>query len=213
MQNELSAIQNLSQKIVQNNQKLERDITECLQTQLATQNGIAGWKRDGARLRALISEKESQIATTQNDLSATRLETLDTSARLQSLVEQAKRIDEECVNKSQLMEKYEQEMKRRNDELGKKSSEMDLLNRKLEQLTGGDKDSSSIGPLEATIRNLTNSIKAKEKECTQLSHYWLRAQNELVLITKKTSDIMDESQDLKMKLAVLTRKKMVVNST
>ena len=80
----------MSQKVIQGHQKLEQDITESYQAQLATQNGIAGWKRDGARLRALISEKDGLIALTQNELSVTRLETLDTSARLQSLLEQTK---------------------------------------------------------------------------------------------------------------------------
>ena len=80
------------------------------------------------------------------------------------------------------------------------------------QLTSGEKDEASVGPLEATIRNMTNSMKAKEKECTQLSQYWLRAQNELVTLAKSMAETTDEMQDLKMRHAVLTRKKMVVNS-
>ena len=147
-----------------------------------------------------------------------------------------RKLDRELGERNEVIEKYEVEIRRRNDELGKKQGEMDLLNKKYDQLTGSTQvyllalprrvlkivdihtifgnicQDESVGPLEATIHNLTKLVQAKEKECTQLSHYWLRAQNELVAMSKKSQDVADETQDLRMRLTVLTRKKMVVNS-
>jgi hypothetical protein len=68
-----------------------------------------------------------------------------------------------------------------------------------------------MGPLEATIYNLTKAIQLKEKENLELQQYWLRAQNELVTIEKKSSEYTDEIQNLRMRATVLHRKKMVVN--
>ena len=145
-------------------------------------------------------------------MSSNRIETLELISRLEYLGEQSKKIESDCISKANLIEKYEIEMKRRHDELGKKASELDILNKKFELLTSGEKNQESVGPLEATIRNMTNAMKSKEKECTQLSHYWLKAQNELVVLAKKMSENSEEMQDLKMKQAILSRKKMVVNN-
>jgi coiled-coil domain-containing protein 40 len=70
-----------------------------------------------------------------------------------------------------------------------------------------------MGPLEATIHNVTKLVVEKEKDCVQLQQFWLRSQNDLVSISKKSGQLQEEMANLKMKLAVLTRKKAVVNST
>lgn len=209
---EINASIKMQQKVTHKNQSLENDISECLQQQLSAEKGAQNWKKTSLRLRNVIHEKENLIAITENEVSNTRLEILGYSSRLESLKEENKRIQTECSQKLQLIEKYDIEFKRGQDTLAKKSTELDLLNRKLKQLTDGEQNDESAGPLEATIRNLTNAIKAREKECNQISHYWLRSQNELVILTKEIADINEETQDLKMKQTVLSRKKMVINS-
>jgi chromosome segregation ATPase len=69
-----------------------------------------------------------------------------------------------------------------------------------------------MGPLEAMIHNLGKAIQAKESECLSLQQYWLRAQNELVGFEKLATNVSDEIQTLRMRLTVLDRKKMVMNS-
>eukprot|EP00842_Homolaphlyctis_polyrhiza_P000468 jgi/Hompol1/1421/HPOL_005591-RA len=192
-------------------QKLERDIAERLQTQISLEKGATSTKRDGSKLRSSIHEKESNIANIQNELGNIRLESLNISGRIKQMREQVLRIDQDMEEKNSLIEKYEQEIRRRNDDLGKKASEMDVLNKKYDQVTGGSEE-EHMGPLEATIHNLQKLVQTKEHECTQLQQFWMRAQNELVTITKKSLEITDETQSLKMRLTVLNRKKMVVNS-
>jgi len=209
---EINAIIKAQQKLSQKNQNLENEISESLQQQLSAEKGAQNWKKTSLRLRNKIHEKENVIATTENEFSKTRLEILSYSAKLETIRQENKSIQDECSQKVQLIEKYDIEFKRGQDSLAKKATELDLLNRKLKQLTDGEQDQESVGPLEATIRNLTNAIKAREKECNQLSQYWLRSQNELVILSKEISDINEETQDLKMKQTVLSRKKMVINS-
>ena len=209
---EINASMKMQQKLTHKNQNLENEISECLQQQLSAEKGAQNWKKTGLRLRNIIHEKENSIATTENEVSRTRLEILTYSDKLESIKMENQRIQNECSLKLQLIEKYDLEFKRGQDNLSKKSTELDILNKKLKQLIDGETDEDNSGPLEATIRNLTNSIKAKENECNQLSQYWLRSQNELVNLTKEIADFVEETQDLKMRHTVLSRKKMIINS-
>ncbi|GFH32574.1 flagellar-associated protein 172, partial [Haematococcus lacustris] len=69
-------------------------------------------------------------------------------------------LDEELNDKAGAIEKYELEIKRRNDEIEKKTREIDLLNRRLERMVGNMEDEET-GPLEATIKNLQREIDTK----------------------------------------------------
>ncbi|KAL2912923.1 Coiled-coil domain-containing protein 40 [Polyrhizophydium stewartii] len=211
VQLEINAVQKACSQNAQATQKLERDIAERLQSQLSLEKGAQSTRRDNNRLRNAIHEKESNIASIQNELSNIRLEALNIGGRIKSMKDQISRIDEEMEERNTLIEKYEQEIRRRNDELGKRASEMDILNKKYDQVTGGNEE-EHMGPLEATIHNLQKLVQTKEQECVQLQQFWLRAQNELVVMTKRSVEITDETQNLKMRLTVLNRKKMVVNN-
>jgi coiled-coil domain-containing protein 40 len=68
-----------------------------------------------------------------------------------------------------------------------------------------------MGTLEATIYNFNKAIQQKEQECFELQRFWLRAQNEMVAMSMKSNEITDVTQNLRMRLTVLNRKKMVVN--
>ncbi|TPX58301.1 hypothetical protein PhCBS80983_g03231 [Powellomyces hirtus] len=211
LQLELSTVQKQTRLAVTATQKLSDEIAEHLQAQLSISKGAQGTRRDNSKLRIAIHEKESTIAQVQNDLGHIRLETLNVTARIRSMKDAVAVLDKELADRNGLVEKYELEIRRRNDELGKKQGEVDLLNKKYDQLTAKNQD-ESMGPLEATIHNLSKLVQQKEKECTHLSQFWLRSQNELVSLTKRTGEVSDETQELRMRLTVLSRKKMVVNN-
>ncbi|KAJ3127462.1 Coiled-coil domain-containing protein 40 [Nowakowskiella sp. JEL0407] len=211
IQLEVNAIQKATTQITLATQRIESEIADHLQTQLSIEKGTQGSRRDSNKIRSQMHEKESAIAVAQNEIGNIRLETLTVEERLAEIKDDVLEIDKELKEKNELIEKYDVEIRRRNDELGKKQAEVDLLNKKYDQLTAKNQD-ESVGPLEATIHNLTKSVLSKEKECAQLQQFWLRAQNELVSLTKKSAELADETQDLRMKLTVLTRRKMVVNN-
>ena len=53
------------------------------------------------------------------------------------------------------------------DEIEKKQIYVDRLNRKYDALTSGQEE-ENLGPLEATIKNLTKDISRKEKESGEM---------------------------------------------
>ena len=197
----------LTQKAVQ---KLEADIKETLNEQLSIQKGAQGSKRDTSKLRAQLNEKEASLIQAQNEIAGTSLEIMT----IMQIIEQHKMslivLNDEYSTQNKLIEKHELEMKRRTDEVTKKQSEIDILNKKYDTLMKNLDEST--GPLESIIKNLTRDINNKEKEGQQLQNFWLRAQNELVVLVKRCSEINDEIQSMKMKLNVLSRKKLVLDS-
>ena len=81
--------------------------------------------------------------------------------------------------KDNLILKYEQEIRRRNDEIEKKQYEVDRLNRRFDSLVRNMQD-ENMGPLEATINNLLKEISGKADESSGLQRSWIRSQTELV---------------------------------
>lgn len=81
-------------------------------------------------LRKKIREEELVVVETHNELAKLQIDILNTEAHNGRLVDTLKLLDEELNEKATAIEKYELEIKRRNDEIEKKTREIDLLNRK-----------------------------------------------------------------------------------
>lgn len=172
-----------------------------------------------------------QVAQLQNELSKMRVDSLSTQANVQTLEQQLTTILEELREKDRLVEKYEQEIRRRNDEIERKQSEVDRLNRKYDQLASNHQvlifhtkphtpsqsqytnwvQDENTGPLEATIHNLTNEIAAKRRECASLQHYWLKAQTDMVNLSKEYQDLLGLIADLQGQYTILKQKRLRLN--
>ncbi|KAJ3273921.1 Coiled-coil domain-containing protein 40 [Terramyces sp. JEL0728] len=211
VQMEVNQVQKLTALNATKTQKVDKEIAEKLKLQLSFQKGAQGSLKDGAKLRQIIHEKETAAANFHNELSLVNLEALNAEARIKTIKDRLKEVDVDMAEKNQLVGKYEQEIRQNNDLLSKKASEMDSLNKKYDQMTSGNQD-AHMGPLEATIYNITKAIQQKESGILELQQYWLKAQNEMVTIGKDSLDIADDIQNLRMRLTVLNRKKMVVNN-
>ncbi|ORY39498.1 hypothetical protein BCR33DRAFT_719975 [Rhizoclosmatium globosum] len=211
IQLEIAAVLKLTRQTAGAVKQLENEIAEQLQNQLSIEKGSSGTRKDSTRLRNMVHEKESTIATTMNELGNVKMETLNGLERLRRMKEDMKALEKDLGIKNELIEKYEIEIRRRNDEVGKKQAEMDMLNKKYDLLTSRSQE-ESMGPLEATIHNVTKLVDQKDKDCMQLQQFWMRAQNELVTTSKKSNALQEEMSDLKMRLSVLSRKKAVVNN-
>jgi coiled-coil domain-containing protein 40 len=66
----------------------------------------------------------------------------------------------------------------------------------------------NMGPLEATIHNLTNEINQKMKECSELQYYWLRSQTELVNLSKEMEKETESVQHMKRQVTVLFQRQL-----
>jgi chromosome segregation ATPase len=91
--------------------------------------------------------------------------------------------DDECVKelkeKEALIVKYETEIHQRMDEIEKKQIYVDRLNRKYDSLTSGQEE-ENLGPLEATIKNLTKEITNAAKDSAEAQRVWIKGQTDLV---------------------------------
>lgn len=83
-----------------------------------------------------ISEKELKVVTVQNEVAKLAVDVLNTDAHNVQLSDTLGLLDEELKEKSNVAEKYQIEIQRRNDEIEKKTRSVDALNRRLERLVG-----------------------------------------------------------------------------
>ncbi|KAI9179713.1 Coiled-coil domain-containing protein 40 [Blastocladiella emersonii ATCC 22665] len=208
--NEVNALKKQVLTAQQKAAKLEREIAEQIQLQLGIDKDVAGTLKDAKKLTAAIHEKEATIAACENNVAAIKLDGSRVSDTIRALRGELGDLDRAIAGKNETIEKYELEIRRGNDEMVKKQSEIDLLNKKLNQILMHSTD-EAIGPLEATIHNLTKSIAAKEKECWDLQQFWLRTQNELVVASKRASEMAEAIATLKMRHTILARKRAMVN--
>ena len=72
----------------------------------------------------------------QNEISMLKLESLNVSSRVRDSKAALDALDTEIVTCNYLIEKFEGEIKKRNDELSKKQGDMDALNKKFDILSG-----------------------------------------------------------------------------
>lgn len=76
------------------------------------------------------------------------MDLLNTEAHNERLDGTLKVMDEEVTERGRVIEKQELDMRRRNDEIAKKTREVDVLNRKYERLVAdkGDENTGGIPP-------------------------------------------------------------------
>ncbi|KAJ3359505.1 Coiled-coil domain-containing protein 40 [Allomyces javanicus] len=208
--NEVNALKKQLGTAQQKAVKVEREIAEQIQHELGLDKSMQGTLKDAKKLTQVIHDKEAMIALTENQVAQTKIEAASMADTLAQRRRDLADLDAVIQAKNGTIEKYELEIRRGNDEMAKKQSEIDLLNKKLNQILQQSTD-EAIGPMEATIHNLTKSIAAKEKECWDLQQFWLRNQNELVVTAKKASDLAETIGNLRMRLTILSRKKAMLN--
>ncbi|KAJ9514439.1 hypothetical protein QJQ45_012419 [Haematococcus lacustris] len=163
-------------------------------------------------LRKRIREEELGVVDAQNELAKLQVDVLNTEAHNARLVETLKMLDEELNDKAGAIEKYELEIKRRNDEIEKKTREIDLLNRRLERMVGNMEDEET-GPLEATIKNLQREIDTKALESKEMQRRWIAAQTELVGLQNENQALSVTVTRLRAEHTVLVQRRRRLETT
>ncbi len=119
--------------------QLEDQISENLQLQKTLEKGASSAEQGAQRLGTNVREKEIQIGQLQNELARIRLDFQNTRGQNTKLKENLFEITAGLKDKDQLIERYEIEIRRRNDEIERKQTEVDRLNKKYDQLVSGIK--------------------------------------------------------------------------
>lgn len=139
-----------------------------------------------------IHAKEAEKLMVENELARLKIDAMNVAANNAQLQATMTACARDLTDKDQLIERYSMEIRQRNDSIEKKMSVVDRLNRKYEKLTAGQEE-ENLGPLEATIKNLTKQISAKADSSDALQHQWLQDQTVLVEavgdVEKKTSKV------------------------
>jgi len=120
-----------------------------------------------------------QIASAENDIAKTMLETEQVHSQVNSLEKKKSELEAEMHAKDDIVAKSQAEIKRRNVEIKRKQDQLQQLSSELDKLismAGG----AELGPLEIQINSLQKSIDAANATITELQHTWLRDQSELV---------------------------------
>eukprot|EP00753_Platysulcus_tardus_P018560 PLAT6916.1.p1 GENE.PLAT6916.1~~PLAT6916.1.p1 ORF type:complete len:923 (+),score=651.50 PLAT6916.1:76-2844(+) len=195
------------QLVVRERQKLEEGIASNKSTQTTVSKAARNLAKTAEKVQLVIHEKELEGSGLKNELSRIKVDSLNTASHNSQLRESLDSFVAELKEKDALIEKYEMEIRQRNDAIEKKMYVVDRLNRRYEQLTG-DMEDENTGPLEATIKNLSKQISAKLGEIEEMKRAWLRTQTELVATTNDSESVAGELHELSARETILVQKRM-----
>ncbi|GFH23762.1 flagellar-associated protein 172 [Haematococcus lacustris] len=209
---EAEAVDRAFTKVVQEIRAIEEEMLVTLSNQTTSEKSSSKTASDIRLLRKRIREEELGVVDAQNELAKLQVDVLNTEAHNARLVETLKMLDEELNDKAGAIEKYELEIKRRNDEIEKKTREIDLLNRRLERMVGNMEDEET-GPLEATIKNLQREIDTKALESKEMQRRWIAAQTELVGLQNENQALSVTVTRLRAEHTVLVQRRRRLETT
>jgi len=188
-------------------QKLEEQILAQQSTQTTMSKAAKNMAKSAAELQSRIHEKEIEKAAMENELARVKVDSLNTDAHNMQLRDTLSKLVAELKEKDGLIEKYQVEIRQRNDEIEKKMYRVDRLNRKYETLTKGVEDEESSGPLEAMIANLKKNLDTNQAESLELQREWLTSQTALVNATAEKEAVTDAIQELSSRVTITSQKK------
>lgn len=196
-------IENITQEKV----KLEDEIFDKLQAKLTADKAAQYSDKLRKEQREKLRELERSLAKLDNEIAKARLENLQTQTLNEALERDIKMLNKELEDKNRIISKSESEIRQRVLIIEHKQSQIDLFNKKIENLiekAGG----VELGPLELEEKKTASEIEDYLSKIMELEQKWLREQNELVRLVK---DHQKKDADLKHQqknFIILTTKKM-----
>jgi chromosome segregation ATPase len=216
LENQITKSNKDMHRVATKTQQTEMDIMSEVQAQAGIEKQKGGTVRDATKLKNQIFEKEVELTNMENEIANMKVEILQSEDKLDEFKQQLTEIEELISGENQLIGNYELSLRKTFDEMTKKQSEMDMLNRRYDHLVAQNAAADGamqgeIGPLEATISSLNKNIKQSDKEILDLQQKWLRSQTELVVLTKNMEELRAAIEEAKTRRTVLERKKIVIN--
>ncbi|CAF3673216.1 unnamed protein product [Rotaria sp. Silwood1] len=211
-QHELNILQREIEKENHERIKLEDEIYQQVQEQLTAEKAADYSSKLRFKLKESTREIERNLSKVENDIARARLEKTYLITNIKQLEIQSKEYNEQILEKNQIITRSEQEIKRRVLLIEQKQNQIDLMNKKLENLkekAGG----IELGPLEVEILNLQKSITQIGKEIFDLEQIWLKGQNELVHLTNEKDLLEKETDSMKLKHTILMSRKLRTENT
>ena len=209
LNNEIEAVSKKSQKAAKDVVDMENRVMETLNKQTTLKKGSQSALQDIEKLRNLIREKEMQVTNMENELARIRVDTLQTQSHNEVLKQTVEELEKELQSRDSLVEKMQTNIRRRHDEIERKQKQLDQLNRQFDAIIAlqGSDEGEHVGPLEATINNLSKSITQKSTENDQLQHEWIKLQTELVNGKNYNHQLREAIHELQAQCTILSQKR------
>ena len=207
-----TVVQNV-QVVNRERQKLELSRTNKENEKLTVAKAVKNYSKAMGDLKETQHAKEMEATNVENELSRIRVDALNTEAHNVQLREMVQKAVTDLNDKEKLIEKYQMEIRQRNDEIEKKMYKVDSLNRKYEKLVeqheaAGGGEGPLLGPLEGTIKALKKDTATLGEESLAHQREWLSDQTMLVNTTAETEDLLEKNSELRAKVAILNEKKL-----
>ncbi|KAG1659381.1 hypothetical protein FOA52_007844 [Chlamydomonas sp. UWO 241] len=204
---EQTAVDRATEKVTGDARAVEDEMLAIVGDQSTADKSGSRTGKDVASLRKAVREQDLIAVGVQNELAKLQVDVLNTEAHNVRLADTMKLLDEECDDKASTIEKYEVEIKRRNDEIERKTRDIDALNRKLEKMVSGMPGETDTGPLEAVVRNLQAEITTKGTESKELQRRWIQCQTELVSLQNDNGSLTETVARMRAEHTVLFQKR------
>lgn len=206
IQSEMVSVSQKCELLIRERQAIEDKIATAMHERASVSKAARNLAKEEKSMLAKIHDKEIESASIMNEIARLDLDRLNTQAHNVQLQE---KLDEELeVLKATetRIDELESELKRCGDEIEIKTKRVAKLNREYNKMVDAYEGEEPTGPLEATIKSLSNEIEQEGSEIRALQKEWLVRQTELIKIISKTNAIQEEDSKSTDRLSILRQK-------
>lgn len=184
-------------------QKIEQQVAAARTAQRTVSKAVKTIHKQTAAVKERAFEKEIEKAQVENELARIRVDAINTGAHNDQLRETLEEMVKKLKDQDTLIATYQKEIRQRNDTIEKKMLRVDRLNRKYEKMTAFLEEGEHLGPLEATIKNLTKDRDAVNAEAQAMQSQWLADQTRLVHTAQATEETLEKNAELRAHIRIL----------
>lgn len=206
---EIAAMVKKTQKAAKDVLDMENKVMETLNKQTTLKKGSQSALMDIEKMKNVIRDKEMHVTQMENELARIRVDALQTQSHNEVLKQTVAELEKELQSRDTLIEKMQVDIRRRHDEIERKQKILDSLNRQFDSIIAahGNEEGEHVGPLEATINNLSKNITQKSSENDALQRDWIRLQTELVNTKNYGRQLSESIRELRAQCTILTQKR------
>eukprot|EP00984_Skeletonema_dohrnii_P025792 scaffold14978_cov106-Skeletonema_dohrnii-CCMP3373.AAC.2 len=206
LESEISTANKRCERLIRERHAIEEKISTTRHEQTSISKAARNLINEEKSLLAKIHDKELEIATILNDIARLDIEKLNTQSHNSQL---QKRLEDELSalhGAEAKINMHEGEMKRCNNEIEKKTNRVALLNREYSRKLEACEEDEPLGPLESTIKSLSNEIELVNSEIQDLQQQLTTHQSKLVQQISNTTSIQEQDEESSKRLSILRQK-------
>ena len=203
---EISALNHKCELLIRERQTVEDKISAMRHEQTNMSEVAQSLAKQEKYILAKIHDKEIESANVLNEIARLDIDRLNTQAHNFQLDE--KLVEELAVlrDAEAAMDEKEAETRRCINETEKRTIRVAKLNREYNKMVRDCEDEEPLGPLEATIKNLSKQVDQETIEIRSLQREWLMRQTELINTTSNTNAIQEKDSESTARLGILRQK-------